>query len=214
MADLAEPLRPARIVERPRRYQPLKGFSCGPGTEPWEGHVNRVVRRLSRGEAIPQTLVVVEDATGALVGVCSFWPRDLLLPLRSQALCAIPYINMIATERRFQGQILEDGSRPGDALLLGVLDHIRGMHGGVLPHVYALVAPANTPAHALFARHDFGEVSPLKAGGDAIRIRAPDQIHVRGRTGGLVARPRDPGPREKRTAGSIENRDATSGGGV
>jgi hypothetical protein len=174
MAGLAEPLRPARIVERPARYQPLQDFSCGPGAQPWERHVNNVAQRLAHGQAIPQALVVLEDATSALVGVCSFWLRELLLPPRQAPLRDSLYINIIAIHQRFRGQRLHDRSRPSDALLAGVLAHMRATHRGALPHVYALVAPNNLSAHALFARHGFGEISPLKHGGEAIRIHPPD----------------------------------------
>lgn len=176
MAELAEPLRPARIVGSPGRYEPLRRFSCGPGAERWERHVNGVAGRLARDEAILQTLVVLEDASGELVGVCSFFPRELLLPPRRQALRNVPYINMIGIDQRFQGRVLGDGTRPADALLGGVLDQIRGMYGGVIPHVYALVALENRRTHALFERHDFGQISPRKEGGEAIRIRAPDSL--------------------------------------
>jgi hypothetical protein len=173
MPGLIEPLGPARIVGRPARYEPLKGFSCGPGEQRWERHVDGVAGRLARGQALPQTLVVIEDAADALVGVCSFFPRDLLLPVRSAPLRAIPYINMIGVGHHYRGVALADGSHPADALLDGVLEQIARMHGGSAPHVYALVAPQNAQAHALFARHGFGEISPLKQGGEAIRIRPP-----------------------------------------
>ncbi len=161
------------MIETPTAYTPLRRFSCAAGADRWEGHVDRVAARLARGEAIPQTLVVLEDAGGALVGVCSFLARTLLLPPRSAPMRGIPYINMIGIDRRFRGHVLADGSRPSDALLAGALEQIGGTYGGRLPHVFALVAPENTHAHALFARHDFGEISPQKPGGEAIRMRAP-----------------------------------------
>jgi hypothetical protein len=173
MVKLVEPLKPARVLKRPRGHDPLKGFSCGPCTKKWEQHVNAVAGRLYAGEAAPQTTVVLEDATGALVGVCSFLPRDLMLPVYREPLRGALYINMIGTDVRFQGLPLEDGSRPGDALLGGTLELIRSLHSGAMPYVHALVAPKNTRSHALFERHDFGEISPLTKGGDAIRLRAP-----------------------------------------
>jgi len=174
MSELAEPLRPVRVVRQPGRYAPLAGFSCGAGEESWDRHVNRVAQRLYSEQAIPQTLAVLEDDGGELVGICTFWPRDLLLPLRREPLLEIPYINAIGIDRRFRGAALRDGGRPADALLAGVLDVIRGMHGGAAPHVYALVASANERGHALFDRHGFGELSATKPGGEAIRIRPPD----------------------------------------
>jgi ribosomal protein S18 acetylase RimI-like enzyme len=174
MSELAEPLRPVRVVRQPGRYPPLAEFSCGTGEEPWDRHVNRVAQRLSSEQALPQTLTVLEDDAGELVGICSFWPRDLLLPLRREPLLEIPYINAIAVDRRFRGASLRDGSRPADALLVGALEVIRATHGGVAPHVYALVSSRNERAQALFTRHGFGELSASKPGGEAIRIRPPD----------------------------------------
>lgn len=171
MPELAEPLRPARTVEDPSGYEPLSAFTCGSGEEPWERHVDRVVERLYKGEAIPQTLVVLEDARGALVGVCSFWLGDLMTPLFRTPIREAPYINAIGIDRRFHGARLADGSRPGDALLRGALSEIQALYGA--RHVFALVAPENSQAHALFARHGFGEVSPLKEGRQALRIRPP-----------------------------------------
>ena len=174
MPALAEPLEPARTIEDPTTYEPLSGFSCGPGEEAWERHVNRVVARLFDGEAIPQTLLALEDADGALVAVCSFWLGDLLTPLQRAPIRDAPYINVIGVDRRFQGLRLADGSRPGDAMLHGALATIQALYGH--RHVFALVAPENDRAHALFARHGFGEVSPMKGGGQALRIRPPMPI--------------------------------------
>jgi hypothetical protein len=171
MSELAEPLRPARVVEDPTAYEQLADFSCGAGDAAWESHVDRVVGRLYKGEAIPQTLVVLEDADGRLVGVCSFWLGDLMAPLFRTPIRDAPYINVIGVDRRFHGARLADGSHPGDVLLRGALAAIHGLHG--YRHVFALVAPENARAHALFARHGFGEVSPLKEGRQALRIRPP-----------------------------------------
>jgi hypothetical protein len=174
VSELTEPLRPVRIVRQPGRHPALARFSCGPDAQPWDRHVNRVAQRLAAEQAIPQTLTVLEDDAGELVGICSFWPRDLLLPLRRDPLLEIPYINAIGIDQRFHGATLRDGTRAADSLLSGVLDVIRAMHGGALPHVYALVAASNTRAHKLFARHGFGELSATREGGETIRIHAPE----------------------------------------
>jgi hypothetical protein len=171
MTDLTEPLTPVRAIEDPTHYGPLARFSCGSGEQPWERHVDRVALRLARGEAIPQTLLAVEDAVGELVGLCSFWLGNLLMPMYREPINDAPYINIIGVDARFQGRRLTDGSRAADALLDGALEWIRNLHGAV--HVFALVAPENSRGHALFARHAFGEISPMNAGRQALRVRPP-----------------------------------------
>jgi ribosomal protein S18 acetylase RimI-like enzyme len=171
MAQIVEPLRAVRVVDEPGAYAPLKEFSSGPGAHPWERHVDNVAGRLARGEAIPQALLVLEDAAGALVGVCSYWIDELLAPVYRAPIPQSPYVNMIGVDGRYRGARLADGSRPGDVLLAGVLERMKAKHGAC--HVFALVAAENVHGHALFARHGFGEISPLKAGRQALRVRPP-----------------------------------------
>jgi hypothetical protein len=40
MAGIVEPLRPARILARPKKFAPLRSFSCGRDGELWERMVN------------------------------------------------------------------------------------------------------------------------------------------------------------------------------
>jgi ribosomal protein S18 acetylase RimI-like enzyme len=174
MAEIVEPLRAVRVVDEPSAYVPLQEFSSGPGEHPWERHVDNVAGRLARGEAIPQALIVLEDAAGALVGVCSYWMDELLAPVYRAPIPQSPYINMIGVDHRYQGVRLADGSGPADVLLRGVLEHMKAKHGA--SYVFALVATENVRAHALFARHGFGEISPLKPGRQALRVRPPQAL--------------------------------------
>jgi hypothetical protein len=93
------------------------------------------------------------------------------MPMYREPIDDAPYINIIGIDARFQGRRLGDGSHPGDALLDGALECLRKLYGAV--HVFALVAPENARAHALFAWHAFGEISPMKPGRQALLVRSP-----------------------------------------
>jgi hypothetical protein len=173
MAELAEPLKPARLLDQSRRQESAVAFSCGGNGRSWELAVNAWAQRVcSGGTTEPQTIVALEDANGSLVGLSSFKPSAIHPLLYREPLWGVPYIHMIGTDRRYHRKRLADGSSPGDALLAATLDAIRDAWDGVLPHVWALVNPKNHPSHAMFSRHGFGEISPVGKG-DAIRVRAP-----------------------------------------
>jgi hypothetical protein len=176
MAELAEPLRPARTLDPSKKYKELSAFSCGRRGRRWEAVVNAWAQRVCKGATTePQTILALEDANGEVVGLSSVKPRDLQ-PLLFRAPMPLPYIHMIGTDRNYHRQRLKDESSPGDALLIATLARIRDASGGgLLPYVWALVHPANKPSHALFARHHFGELSPVGEG-DAVRIRGPRSL--------------------------------------
>jgi ribosomal protein S18 acetylase RimI-like enzyme len=174
MAELAEPLRPARILDTSKKHKELRGFSCGRKGRVWEDAVNGWVGRVCRAETTePQLVLMLEDANGQVVGLSSVKPRALQPLLYVKPLLDLPYIHMIGTDHRHHGKRLKDESSPGDALLTATLEHIReASGGGLLPHVWAFVHPKNDASHKLFERHRFGELSPAGKG-DAIRVRAP-----------------------------------------
>jgi ribosomal protein S18 acetylase RimI-like enzyme len=162
----------ARILPTPRRFAPLRKFSCGRKGDSWEKAINDWAKRLYSGKVDPQTVVVLEDTHGKLIGLASFWERDLEIP-GQPTLHGIPYIRWIATDRLYQRKRLGDDTSPGDALLVRALKHIKDVWGGgALPCVYAFVNPDNRPSHDLFKRHGFAEISP-EGEGDAIRILWP-----------------------------------------
>lgn len=168
MSDIAEPLRPARILVKPKRYLPLRNFSCGRKGDSSEKLVNECVRNLYLGrEVLSQTLVILEDANGKLVGICSFHPYSLGKFVGS-ARC----IHVVGVDRRYQGKRLEDGSRPGDALLRGALDQIEITCDGGMPYVAALVSPENRRSRDLFARHGFRDW-PYPGEGEIQCVRSP-----------------------------------------
>jgi ribosomal protein S18 acetylase RimI-like enzyme len=172
MAELVEPLRPTRVLDNWTRREPIRGFSCGAKGRSWEVAVNEWAQRVASdrlGEQ--QSVILLEDGDGKLVGLGSYKPKAVLSPLHRQPLITA-YVHMIGTDYRYHRQRLHDGSSAGDALLGGMLEHVRVTWGGVMPYMTALVNPRNAPSHSMFDRHGFGEIAPTGRG-DALRIRAP-----------------------------------------
>src|ERR1700683_2410556 len=145
MSDIAEPLRPARILVTPKKYSPLRTFSCGRKGNSSEKLVNDCVRKLYLGKAtLAQTLVVLEDANGRLIGICGFYPHVL-----GEFAGDAQRIHAVGIDRKYHGKRLEDGSRPGDALLHGALGQIAMAAGHHMSHVSVLVDPENHRSRAL-----------------------------------------------------------------
>jgi hypothetical protein len=168
MPEIAEPLRPVRILANPKKHLPLRNFSCGRKGEAWERLVNECVRNLYLGrEPLAQTVVVLEGADRKLIGVCTFYPHSLG-KFREDA----QRIHIIGTDRHYHGERLRDGSRPGDVLLRGALEQIESTFGGRMPYVSTLVGPRNERSRALFARHGFRDL-PYSGEGEIRYIRAP-----------------------------------------
>jgi ribosomal protein S18 acetylase RimI-like enzyme len=168
MPDIAEPLRPVRILLAPKKYLPLRDFSCGRKGGFSEKLVNDCVRDLYLGrETLTQTLVVLEDANGKLIGVCSFHQHAL-----GKFMGDAQRIHVVGIDRKYRGKRLEDGSRPGDALLRGALEQIEMNCDGRMPYVSTLVYPENDRSRALFARQGFREL-PHSGEGAIKYVRAP-----------------------------------------
>lgn len=171
MSYISEPLKPTRILPRPRKHLPLKRFSCGRLGNRWERAVNDWVQELYRGGEVEETVILLEDAKGRLTGVCGF--RSERPPIKGGKLMRKAYcIHMIATDWSFRGQRLRDGSRLGDALLSGALEHIKVACGDEMPNVWALVSPENSASNALFARHGFARL-PYSGEGEYVYMRVP-----------------------------------------
>lgn len=173
MAEIVEPLRPVRLLSDPKKFAPLRTFSCGRQGSRWERAVNNWVKNLSRGVMKDQTVLVLEDAHRSLIGICSYRPQSHILVdvFVGRDACEI---HMLATDRLYHGARTRDGSRPSDVLLSGALGRIKFDCGGHLPCVSALVAPDNDRSHALFDRHGFGWM-PYVGEGDVTRARPPDK---------------------------------------
>lgn len=177
MPQVAEPLRPVRVLVKPTRYPPLRAFNCGRRGNSWEVMVHRWVRNAYSGLLPhPQTIVLLEDAHRKLVGAGGFRQDPLLHrdPEKNDQLTMDAYyIHMLAIDKLYQGQRLQDGSRPSDLLLQGMLGHIKARNGGSMPCVWALVSPKNTRSAALFERNGFGAIPPT-GDGEAIHVLTPD----------------------------------------
>lgn len=200
MAEIVEPLRPARVLHRPKKFPPLRSFSCGRKGSSWEKSVNDWARELYLGkEREAQTVVVIEDAAGKLIAMGSFRPEPLPVRIRiSKPIVNARCVHMLGVDRLYRGARLADGSRPGDILLQGVIDQIRVACDDRVPYVWALVNPENEHSHALFTRHGFSQL-PHSGIGEIIRVRHP---HKRGAETGTA----NPGADRSRIARWIAGR--------
>jgi hypothetical protein len=146
----------------------MRNFSCGRKGNSWEKLVNECVRNLYLGkETLTQTVLLLEDASYKLVGVCTFHPHSL-----GKFMGDAQRIHIIGTDRIYHGKRLEDGSRPGDVLLRGALEQIELASAGRMPYVSTLVTPENERSRALFARHGFRDL-PYAGEGEIRYVRAP-----------------------------------------
>jgi ribosomal protein S18 acetylase RimI-like enzyme len=166
---LVEPLSGTRILAKPQRFAPLRTFSCGERGSRSEKLVNRWAQEAFRGERHNAgTVLVLEDAQRRLIGLSSFRPRPMNKREAATAsdgpVAATHYIHIIAVDRLYRGQRLQDNSRLGDVLMLATLEHIERSCDGRMPRVWAIVTPENRPAQALFRRHGFKELGHLDAG--------------------------------------------------
>jgi hypothetical protein len=168
MPEIVEPLKPVRILANPKKYLPMRNFSCGRKGNTWEKLVNDCVRNLYLGkETLAQTVVVMEDADGKLIGIGTFHPHSL-----GKLMGDAQRIHIVGTDRLYHGQRLEDGSRPGDLLLRGTLEQIELACDSRMPYVSTLVARENERSRALFSRHGFRD-SPYLGSGELRYVRAP-----------------------------------------
>jgi hypothetical protein len=175
MPEIAEPLRPVRVLAKPKGYPPLGSFSCGRKGRPWERSVNNWARSLYQGrEAKSQMIVVLECSDGKLVGLCSFLPHQIRGHPGAMRTADSQRIHMLGIAWSYQGKRLEDGSRLSDILLGGAIEQIEVTCGGRMPYVSALISPKNGRSRALFVRHGFREL-PYTGKGEIRYIRAPEE---------------------------------------
>jgi hypothetical protein len=176
---LTGPLR-SRVLITPKEYPPLVNFCCGKARLE-EHEVNTTVHRICAGIAQWGWITVVlekpgePDATGhsKLVGVCcvtsSASPGLGLAGQDSEG----GYIGAFGTDLEFRGHLLEDGTRPGNALMRGALEAIQGMFGGPpMVYVFAKVKLANVASKRLHDEHGFEDTG--NQGGEHLLLRPPE----------------------------------------
>jgi ribosomal protein S18 acetylase RimI-like enzyme len=149
-------------------FEPLLRFVCGERGKATE-EVHTIVGRLHSGEAVPQTVLLLEERAGdlpghgALVGVCGL--RQLKLFDQIEGLAEMPvggHINVIATDRRYRGVRVEPGGqRAGHYLMSAALAQVRAeFGGGPMPYVWAKVLLGNRASNELFLTHGFERPFP------------------------------------------------------
>jgi ribosomal protein S18 acetylase RimI-like enzyme len=162
-------------------FEPLKAFCCGdPSVGGDRGHaideVHTIVSRLYNGEAVKQTVVMLEEeggklGSGKLVSVCGVRRLKLFetTPFGSQAAKAMPpggYINVIGTDQRYRSfKIKKGGTSCGRYLLGRALRQInKEWNGGPMPYVWAAVRAGNDPSTGMFKSQGFRRLDPPLGG--------------------------------------------------
>jgi ribosomal protein S18 acetylase RimI-like enzyme len=157
-------------------FEPLKTFCCGDPSVGGEigqaiEEVHTIVSRLYNGEAVKQTVVVLEEeggklGSGKLVGVCGIRRLKLFeTAVGSQAVKAMPpggYINVIGTDQRYREfKVKKGGTSCGRHLLGRALKQInKEWHGGPMPYVWAAVLTGNDPSTGMFRSQGFQRLDP------------------------------------------------------
>jgi hypothetical protein len=146
-----------QILDNPKGDDRLRFFTCGRTGDAAVAEVNWAARMLSRGlllGQIPTVVVTLTKTAGELIGWAGVQRRHLCevhSPLPPGA-----YIVAIGTTWRYQGRRLDDGRRPGDALMAGTLDKIATLFDDYpSSYTWARVLPDNAKSLRLFTDHDF-----------------------------------------------------------
>jgi len=166
-------------------FQPFETFCCGDPAED-DGdiakaieEVHDIVARLHSGDAVTQTVVILEEeggklGSGKLVGLCGVRRLKLFETLAGpQAVAALPpggYINVIGTDQRYRGyKVKKGGTSPGRHLLGRALKQInKEWGGGQMPYVWAAVRQGNQPSVDIFKARGF-KTQPPPFGGFMLR---------------------------------------------
>lgn len=157
-----EPIGPVevQILEQPAGDARLRYFTCGwPGKAVTE--VNQTARRLSLDESLGRRTDVVTLTTmsGDLIGWSGIQRRHLC-EVDDAPIPAGAYIVAIGTAWKYQGRRLDDGRRPGDALMTGTLEQIDTMFDDYpSPYTWARVLADNTKSLRLFTDRGFKHFS-------------------------------------------------------
>ncbi len=140
----------------------LEDFQAGDG--PAANEVRLILENLHSGEALPQTVALLSDEGGALLGIASIRldGNPQLRPKPStpwfvRRLSRNPYVNLIARDERYRNHLLCDGeTRLGTAILragLEIVEHELGSRS--LPTIWALVRRGNEASKRTFGEFAF-----------------------------------------------------------
>jgi len=140
----------------------LEEFRVGSG--PAAKEVRLILENLHSGEALPQTVALLGEQGGPLLGIASV-RIDGYAQLRAKAstpwfvrrLSHNPYVNVIARDERFRNHLLCDGStRLGSALLRAALEIVEHeLRTPTTPTVWALLRRGNEASKRTFAEFAF-----------------------------------------------------------
>jgi hypothetical protein len=167
-----------RVLGEAKKDVALRRFSSG-----WRLHarqVNKLVRKQYRGTAKDHpTFLVMEDMSRSpprTMGVCA-WRLRPLGDAPSPGDDNDHYLHVIGVSRRYRGHVLDNYVTVGTVLLGAALEQVETECGGIMPLVWAFIAPSNFRSHRLFNHHDF-DLFKKHRGHD-----------IRFRDGGLVLTP-------------------------
>jgi hypothetical protein len=179
MLTLGGPLR-SRMLITPKEYPPLINFCCGKERLE-ENEVNTTVHRICAGIAQWGWIAVVlekpseKDSTGhsRLVGVCCVTNQTLQGVAGVEEGAEGGYIGAFGTDLQFRKHVLEDGTRPGNALMSEALKAIQAMFGGPpMVYVFSKVKVSNTASKRLHDEHGFDNTG--HQGGEHLLLRPPE----------------------------------------
>jgi hypothetical protein len=148
-------------LDSPTRYEGFATFCCGdPSTYEAVQEVQRTAQRLYTGTTeMTQTPVIVEDASGQLIGYCSVHrrPRSGYPDGLPRHWIAERYIVAFGRDTKYHKRPLRDGTTyVGEILVRAGLDMIAlETEDKPMPSVSALVKPENVDSHRIFSGFDF-----------------------------------------------------------
>jgi len=146
---------------KPRRYEGFTTFNAGdPNTEEAVGEVHRTAERLHAGTTtMAQTPVVVEDASGGLIGYCSIHRRPPFGYADGDPMpwIAERYIVAFGRDLEYRKCPLRDNTTyAGEIVVRAGLDMIAlEAAGKSTPSVSALVRPENSGSHRVLEAYGF-----------------------------------------------------------
>jgi len=140
----------------------LEEFDAGSG--PAARETRLILDNLHSGDALPQTVALIVDERGTLLGIASVriegnsqLRAKASTPWFVRRLSRNPYVNLIARDERYRNHLLCDGqTRLGTAVLRAGLEVVQHELGeAALPTVWALVRRDNEASKRVFGEFAF-----------------------------------------------------------